>query len=106
MEKPKGQCPICKRELGKKRLSKHHLIPLSRGGRHGETVLLHNICHQKIHSVFTEKELKKEYYSVEKILSHEAIQKFVKWVAKKAPAYYDSSKKTKREREWKRTYLK
>ncbi len=91
-------CPICGRELGNENISKHHLTPKSKGGKHGETIMVHNICHQKIHSVFTEKELEREYNTVEKLLVHEDIQKFVKWVAKKHPAFYQSNRVMKRRR--------
>lgn len=89
-------CPLCERELGEVNISKHHLIPKSKGGKNGETVLLHNMCHQKIHSVFTEKELKREYCTIEKLRANEEIIKFVKWVAKKDPGFYQSNKKINR----------
>jgi len=54
-------------------------------------ILIHNICHQKIHATFTEKELKREYNTVEKLLAHESIAKFVKWVAKKDPSFYQKN---------------
>lgn len=90
-------CPICLRSMDNaKRVSKHHLIPKSKGGTHQGTVLLHNICHQKIHSVFTEKELKTEYHTVEKLREHPEMKKFIKWVAKKEVDFYDSNKRMKR----------
>lgn len=91
-------CPICKRELGKQNISKHHLIPKSRGGKHTDTITLHNICHQKIHSVFTEKELKNHFHTLERLTSHDTIKKFVKWVAKKDPAFYDGNSESKRKK--------
>lgn len=97
------KCPICQRELGNINTSKHHLKPKSQGGKHTDTVMLHNICHRKIHSLFTEKELKNDYDSIEKLLANEDIQKFVKWVAKKAPEFYDGSRSAKRKegKKWK-----
>ncbi len=90
-------CLICQRPLGNsKRISKHHLIPKSRGGKHTDTVLLHNICHQKIHSVFTEKELRDEFHTVEKLTEHEEMRKFIRWVAKKDINFYQKNKKLKR----------
>ena len=89
-------CPICGRVLGERHISKHHLIPKSRGGTHGPTVDLHHICHQKIHSLFTEKELAENYSTVEKIRAHEDVQKFVKWVRKKAPEFYQRNRRKKR----------
>lgn len=90
-------CLICNRALGNsQQLSKHHLIPKSKGGKHSDTILIHNICHQKIHSVFTEKELKETFHTVERLKENEAIAKFVKWVAKKDIDFYQSNKKMKR----------
>lgn len=89
-------CQICERELGSKNISKHHLIPKSRGGKNTKTILIHNICHQKIHSVFTEKELMKEFNTVEKIKRSEEIKKFVKWVANKDISFYHSNRRMKR----------
>lgn len=88
-------CVICDRELGNKdTISKHHLIPKSKGGRNTETILIHNICHQKIHSFFTEKELKDEYHTVEKLRNHEEMIKFIKWVAKKDINFYQRNKRS------------
>ena len=90
-------CPICSRELGSAAsTSRHHLIPKSRGGRYGETITIHNICHQKIHSLFTERELKDHYHTVERLLSHEDMQKFIKWVAKKDKDFYQYNRRKKR----------
>ena len=90
-------CPICERELGNEKIiSKHHLIPKSEGGRYSPTILIHNICHQKIHSVFSEKELRDEYHTVESLRNHEEIKKFIKWVANKDKDFYQRNKRMKR----------
>jgi len=86
-------CPICERELGTKNISKHHLIPRSKGGKNTATITIHNICHQKIHSVFSEKELKDNFNTVAQIKRSEEIIKFIKWVAKKDPSFYQSNKR-------------
>ncbi|MEM8527771.1 MAG: HNH endonuclease [Bacteroidota bacterium] len=90
------KCPLCQRELGEINISKHHLVPKSKGGTFGETVMLHNICHQKIHSVFSEKELKEDYYTIEQLLAHEEIAKFVKWVKKQEIGFYERNKRMRR----------
>jgi len=77
----------------------HHWVPKSRGGK--ETGKLHRICHQKMHSVFSEKELEKKYNTSSMILSHEEIQKFVKWVRTKHVDFVDVNVETK-QRKYKR----
>jgi len=89
-------CVICKRELGKINISRHHLVPKSEGGKDGEIILIHNICHQKIHSFFTVKELKQELHSIDQLTSHEEMVKFIKWVAKKDPSFYQTNKRSNR----------
>lgn len=90
-------CPLCERLLiiGPS-VDKHHLIPKSLGGK--EVVLIHKICHQKIHSLFSERELLKTYNSIEKIKNHEDMKKFIQWVQKKSPEYLDLNITAKRKK--------
>jgi Mg2+ and Co2+ transporter CorA len=83
------KCPICQRELGTVNVDEHHLVPKTFKGK--DTVALHKICHRKIHATFTERELANYYNTIERILEHEEIQKFIKWVAKKSIDYYSGS---------------
>lgn len=76
----------------------HHLIPLSKGGRNTETILLHKVCHDKIHAVFSETELKRYYHTIPRLLEHEEIRKFVQWLRNKPPAFYDRSVKARKRR--------
>ncbi len=76
-------CPLCSREMIKgNSIDKHHLIPKAAGGKNIPPELCHKICHQKIHSLFTEKELLL-YNSWDKLKEHQDIKKFIKWVQKK-----------------------
>ena len=88
-------CPLCSRPLAEP-MNKHHLIPMSRGGKGTPTVTMHKICHNKIHAVFTEKELMNFYHTFERLQAHEEMAKFIKWVSKKPPEFYDGSVKMKR----------
>lgn len=71
--------------------SEHHLIP-----RHchrkkwwkrtftreqmRQTILLCKMCHNSVHDLIPdEKELGREYYTVEKLISHPAIAKYLAW---------------------------
>jgi hypothetical protein len=91
-------CPLCNRELiDGPSVNEHHLIPRSHRGR--QTVRMHRICHNKIHSVFSEKDLARYYHTIERLLENEEIRKFITWVERKDPAYYDSHhSSTKRKR--------
>jgi len=82
------KCPICERDMWKgPSIDKHHMVPKSRGGK--ETEFLHKICHRKIHSIWTNKELEKDFNDPEKIKVHPEMQKFIEWVKKKPCDFYD-----------------
>lgn len=87
-------CPICKRALGEINVDKHHLIPKTFKGK--DVIRIHKICHRKIHATFTERELLHTYNTVESLIEHDEIQKFIKWVAKKPSEFYDGSAETTR----------
>ncbi len=101
-------CPLCDRPYGGE-MQDHHLKPKMFKSRTKEVhedenfALLHKMCHQKIHATFSEKELLDYYNTVDRLLENEEIQKFVKWISKKPPEYYDknddtASRKNKRKR--------
>jgi len=87
-------CALCGRELAEP-ISKHRLIPPSKGGRDTPTVAMHSVCQNKIYAVFTETELKNHYNTIERLLENDEISKFVKWVKKKELSFNDVSIKKK-----------
>lgn len=68
-----------------KSVNEHHLIPKTYKGT--ETVTIHVICHNKIHTVFTEQELYRHYHTAERIQSHPEMEKFIKWLQNKEPEF-------------------
>lgn len=87
------KCPICQRPLIKgPSINEHHLIPKAEKGK--DTVLIHVICHSKIHSIWHENELRDYYHTIERIISDERMSKFIKWVQKKEPEFMDKNKLT------------
>ena len=60
--------------------STHHLWPRAikckKGKKPKDTIIVHRYCHDKLHSVFTNKELAKTYNTVEKIVSHPEMSSF------------------------------
>jgi len=79
-------CPLCGRVLGSINVDRHHLVPKKFKGT--EQFLVHKICHRKIHSAFTERELLKSYHTWEALRANEEIRTFIAWVAKKDPGFY------------------
>ena len=92
-------CPLCGRAIppGVPQ-SLHHLVPRLKGGKGGETVLLHHICHKEIHASLTEAELARDYSTVEALRGHPRLAKFIRWVAKRPPDVLSRSKGNRRGR--------
>lgn len=67
-------------------VDRHHFLPRSEGGREARWV--HRICHRKLHSLFTERELARLYATPEAIRAHPEITRFVRWVARKHPEFW------------------
>lgn len=75
-------CVLCKRNV--EELRKHHLIPKQKGGE--ETIVVCVPCSKQIHALFSNKELKQKYNTLDKLKSSGKIQKWIKWVNKKNPS--------------------
>ena len=77
-------CPLCLRPIppGVPQ-SRHHLIPKLRGGKGGETVLLHHVCHRTIHKTLSETALARNSATVEALRAHEGLRRFFDWVGKR-----------------------
>ena len=96
----KGICPICDRDMyAGSSINRHHFIPKSRGGKVQEYV--HTLYHNKIHSLWTEKQLELDYSDPQLVRSHPDMKVFIEWVKKKDPLFYiktksSSSKKRRR----------
>ena len=87
-------CPSCDRVIPPSQRDAHHLVPKSKGGRHTE--YMHRICHRQIHALFTETELAKQLNSVEALLAHPGIQRFVAWVKTKPEDLMERTRKSQR----------
>ena len=82
-------CPICEVSEG---ISKHHVLPKSQGGT--ETVLICEECHKQIHTTLTNKQIEKNFVSIESLKEHEEIAKWIAW-RQKHPGAVVGHKQTK-----------
>lgn len=85
------ECAICGRE---EVLTRHHLIPRTRHANRRnkrefdrktvkETVGVCRPCHSQIHAVLSEKELERDYRTVDSLRAHPEIAKFAAWLRAK-----------------------
>jgi hypothetical protein len=54
---------------------------------------LHLICHRKLHSLFTDKELATTYTNPEVVQQHPQMRTFIRWVRRRPPEFIDRHKK-------------
>jgi hypothetical protein len=82
-------CPLCLRPIpASAPQSRHHLTPRLKGGKHGPTVLLHQICHNVVHATFTEAELARSHSTIDALRAHPRVARFVAWVADRPPGFH------------------
>ncbi len=87
-------CRLCGRPGEPAQLDLHHLVPKSQGGR--ETVPLHRICHRQIHALLSEKELARDYPTIDRLLAHADIARFVDWVRRKPDGFRERTFRSQR----------
>ena len=85
-----GKCELCERNVA---LTFHHLIPKKIHRRthfqkeHSKDTLNEGInicrrCHTGIHKLYDEMTLAKKFYTLQLLLSDEAVARHISWVAK------------------------
>lgn len=87
-------CPLCERP--NLQPSDHHLVPRARGGKVTKTLC--QDCHSAIHATFTNKELERQYSTVEALLAHEGFAKIVRFISKQGGRVRTRSSRTRRQR--------
>lgn len=88
-----GTCEICSRSLIKaKFIDQHHLIPKAKNGKYTDKITIHRICHEKIHSIWSESELASYYNTPKRIKEHSDMQTFIKWIKTKSCDFYTKTK--------------
>jgi hypothetical protein len=64
--------------------SDHHLVPKCRGGK--EKLPICCDCHRTIHAFFSNKQLEKEYNTVDSLLADERMKRAIAWLSKQDPS--------------------
>jgi 5-methylcytosine-specific restriction protein A len=80
-EEEKAVCRLCGREVDF--VSKHHLLPKQKGGKHTETVDLCQPCHSTIHLTFSNQELARNFRSIADLQQAQPLQKYLSWIRDK-----------------------
>lgn len=73
-------CELCLRESV--RLTEHHLVPRSRGGKYGPKANLCPTCHRQLHAMFSEKTLANELNTIERLRADPQFAAYLKWASR------------------------
>jgi 5-methylcytosine-specific restriction protein A len=84
-------CPLCDRAVIY--ANAHHFVPRAKGGK--ETVDICIACHNTIHDLFTNNELRDVYNSLTSLKENQRFSKYLKWIKGK-PAEFVPCFKTKK----------
>ena len=87
-----GACELCERTVRK--LTRHHPVPRTRHKNKRNkktfdrqevyhTVGLCSPCHRHVHVVLDNKELEREYNTLEALRAHPDVGRFVEWIKRK-----------------------
>ena len=76
----KPVCSLCERPV--QSTSRHHLVPREEGGRYGPTVDLCQPCHSSVHRFLSNRELARQYPTVEELRAANGLQIYLGWIRK------------------------
>jgi len=74
------ECALCNRKTPEEYREKHHLIPRCKNGKQVIPVCID--CGNQVHQLFTIRELRDVYNTVEVLKNHEGMQKWIRWIRK------------------------
>ena len=77
-------CELCLRQAP--RYTVHHLVPRTRGGKHGPKAKLCPTCYRQLHAMFTEATLAQEIYSIALLRSNPEVDQYLRWVRRQQGA--------------------
>ena len=89
-------CPLCERDNIS--LTKHHLRTVNKAGQNSETEMVCEDCHDQIHALFTNTELRDTLNTVSSLKEHPQMRKFFKFIRKKPAGSFVRTKMSKRKR--------
>lgn len=95
-----GRCPLCDRLLVVGwSVNRHHLRPVLKGG--GPWRWMHKICHSKVHSIWSEAELRDIFDAGDEdhywatLQADDRVKSFVRWVSNKPPEFRSRNRMVK-----------
>ena len=66
-------------------VNSHHVVPKSKKGK--ETIDICLACHNTIHDIFTNNELRDTYNTPERLKANDRFGKYLQWIQRKPAAF-------------------
>ena len=83
--------------LSPEMVEKHHLDPFNHKANGKSKIIQVCVhCGDQIHQLFSRKELRDHYNTLEKLQESKKVQKWIKWVRKRNPSHVTMKKKKKK----------
>jgi len=79
------QCALCRRCVPPQLITLHHLTPKQKGGQAEQRIALCKPCHKQLHAMFSNKELAREYDSLESLRRSPRLAAFLEWIGRQKP---------------------
>lgn len=92
----KFECELCKREISE--ITKHHLVPVEKGGKDHPTIVLCKTCHAQIHALYTNSELSYRLFTIDRLKHDAKIKRYLEFVKEHPGDTHIPIKKSKKVR--------
>ncbi len=79
------RCELCQRDVPRRLITLHHLLPKQKGGKADHRTPLCRPCHKQIHATFSNTELAQRYTTLEAIRTDPLMGPFLKWISRQSP---------------------
>jgi 5-methylcytosine-specific restriction enzyme A len=79
------RCELCHRDVPSGMITLHHLLPRQKGGQADDRVPLCRPCHKQVHATFANRDLARDYTTVDALRTAPPLQPFLKWIRKQKP---------------------
>jgi hypothetical protein len=80
-----GRCALCEREVPRRLITLHHLVPRQKGGSAEDRTPLCRPCHKQLHATFSNGDLARLYPTILQLRQAPLLEPFLRWIRKQKP---------------------
>jgi 5-methylcytosine-specific restriction enzyme A len=95
-EVPDMPCQLCGRSFPRAGLTRHHCLPMAKGGTQEDVELICGQCHSMVHATFTNATLAVLYPTIGELRKAAELSAYIRWVRKQPASRRTRTKSRKR----------